>query len=142
MISLIRNFVLATLCVLSLLVAATPSHVAALDCANPQTTQEELQCGACHTNGSTATQCGNAAAESTNTINQTIVNIVNLISIVAGIIAVIMLVVGGARYVTSSGNEQKVSAAKNTVLFAIIGLIIIAMAQIFVKYVLSHITHK
>ena len=50
--------------------------------------------------------------------------ITNTILYIVGIIAVIMLIIGGIRYVISGGDSKKVTDAKNTVLYAIIGLVI------------------
>jgi hypothetical protein len=57
-----------------------------------------------------------------------------------GIIAVIMIVYGGFRYITSGGDATKVTSARNTILYAIIGLIIVALAQFIVKFVLKKAT--
>ena len=53
------------------------------------------------------------------------------------IAAVIMIIWGGFRYVTSGGDSNKVSSAKNTIIYAVIGLIIVALAQFIVKFVLD-----
>ncbi len=63
--------------------------------------------------------------------------VINLLSIIAGIAAVIMIIVGGLKYITSSGDPANINSAKNTLLYAIIGLVIVAMAQIIVKFVLK-----
>jgi hypothetical protein len=63
--------------------------------------------------------------------------IINLISIIIGVIAVIMIIFGGFRYITSGGSPDKVTGAKNTILYAIIGLIIVALAQVIVRFVLN-----
>lgn len=63
--------------------------------------------------------------------------IVNILSVIIGIIAVIMIIFGGFRYITSGGAQDKVAGAKNTILYALIGLIIVALAQIIVRFVLS-----
>lgn len=64
----------------------------------------------------------------------------NLLSIIVGIAAVIMIIVAGLRYVTSGGKEEGVKTAKNTILYAIIGLVIVALAQIIVHFVLTEAT--
>jgi hypothetical protein len=61
----------------------------------------------------------------------------NILSIVVGIAAVIMIIVAGFRYITSSGKEENVKTAKNTILYAIIGLVVVALAQIIVHFVLT-----
>jgi threonine/homoserine/homoserine lactone efflux protein len=62
---------------------------------------------------------------------------VSIFSILVGIIAVIMIIYGGFRYITSGGDSGKVGNAKNTLIYAIVGLVIVALAQLIVHYVLS-----
>jgi hypothetical protein len=59
---------------------------------------------------------------------------------VVGIIAVVMIIVGGLRYITSAGNDTGVAAAKKTILYALIGLVVVALAQIIVQFVLNKST--
>jgi hypothetical protein len=63
--------------------------------------------------------------------------IVNIFSLLIGIVAVIMIIVGGFRYITSGGDSGRVGGAKNTLIYAIIGLVIVALAQIIVHFVLN-----
>jgi hypothetical protein len=67
--------------------------------------------------------------------------IVNILSVIIGVIAVIMIIIGGFRYITSGGKQESVTSAKNTILYAIIGLVIVALAQIIVRFVLSNSTN-
>lgn len=63
----------------------------------------------------------------------------NTILYVVGVISVIMLVWGGLRYILSGGDNKKVTDAKNTILYAIIGLIIAVLAFAIVNFVLNAI---
>ncbi|MES2630741.1 MAG: hypothetical protein V4611_02185 [Patescibacteria group bacterium] len=63
--------------------------------------------------------------------------ITNTLMFLAGALAVIMLIFGGLRYTTSGGNSANVTAAKNTVLYAIVGLIISFLAFAAVSWVLD-----
>ena len=63
--------------------------------------------------------------------------IVNIFSVIVGIIAVIMIIFGGFKYITSGGDSGNVSGAKNTLIYAIVGLIIVALAQFIVRFVLN-----
>ena len=63
--------------------------------------------------------------------------ITNTILYIVGIIAVIMLIIGGIKYVLSGGDSKKVTDAKNTVLYAIIGLVIAVFAYAIVNFVIS-----
>ena len=66
--------------------------------------------------------------------------IVNVLLFLIGAISVIMLIYGGIRYTTSGGNSANVTAAKNTIMYAIIGLIIAFLAFAVVNWVLGAIT--
>jgi len=61
--------------------------------------------------------------------------ITNVLLFVIGAIAVIMIVIGGLRYVISGGDAKQVDAAKNTILYAIIGIIIALLAYAAVGFV-------
>lgn len=63
--------------------------------------------------------------------------ITNTALMIVGIVSVIMLVWGGLRYVVSGGDSKKVTDAKNTVLYAIIGLIIAVLSYAIVNFVLN-----
>lgn len=63
--------------------------------------------------------------------------ITNTILYIVGIIAVIMLIIGGIKYVISGGDAKKVTDAKNTILYAIIGLVIAFFACAIVNFVIS-----
>lgn len=63
--------------------------------------------------------------------------VTNVILYIVGIVAVIMLIIGGIRYVVSGGDAKKVTDAKNTVLYAIIGLVICFLAFAIVNFVIE-----
>jgi NADH:ubiquinone oxidoreductase subunit 6 (subunit J) len=52
--------------------------------------------------------------------------------IFAGAVAVLFLIIGGFRYVVSAGNPDQVEGAKKTILYAILGLIVIFVAYVLV----------
>ena len=83
-------------------------------------------------------KCDTSASNST--INSKLSTVIKIISLVVGVAAVIMIIVGGFKYITSAGDPAKVSSAKDTILYAIIGLIIVAMAQMIVRFVLKKAT--
>ena len=66
--------------------------------------------------------------------------ITNTVLYAVGIISVIMLIYGGHRYVISGGDNKKVTDAKNTILYAIIGLIISILAYAIVNFVINAVT--
>ena len=79
-------------------------------------------------------------ATATCDFNCTLRKTINIISVIVGVIAVIMIIFGGFRYITSGGQPEKVTGAKNTILYGIVGLIIVAVAQIIVRFVLREVT--
>ena len=66
-------------------------------------------------------------------------NIVNTIIFLIGSVAVIMIIVGGLKYVTSAGDSSAVNGAKNTILYAVVGMVVSVMAYAIVNFVLTRI---
>lgn len=62
-------------------------------------------------------------------------DITNILLFVIGAVAVIMIVIGGLRYVISGGDAKQVQAAKNTILYALVGVIIAILAYAIVNFV-------
>lgn len=62
-------------------------------------------------------------------------NIITLVFVIAGGTAVIILIIAGIKYMTSRGEPEKVAAAKNTIIYAAIGLILLALATSLVRFV-------
>lgn len=75
---------------------------------------------------------GSAKAQPQDLINE----IITIFSWVVGAISVIMLIFGGFKYVTSGGDSGKITSAKNTIVYALIGLVIVALSQVLVNFVL------
>lgn len=63
--------------------------------------------------------------------------IVNILLFLIGAIAVIMIIIGGLRYAISAGDAKAVGAAKNTILYAVVGLIVAFLAFAAVNFVLG-----
>lgn len=66
-------------------------------------------------------------------------NIINTILFVLGIVAVIMIIIGGIRYVTSNGDSNQIKSAKDTILYSVIGLVVAIMAYAIVGFVLDRL---
>ncbi len=86
-----------------------------------------------------ATNGANAAAPegAPTDLSAQVQNITNTMLLVIGIVAVIMLIVGGFRYVLSNGNEKAISGAKDTILYAIIGIVVALLSYAIVNFVLG-----
>ena len=72
-------------------------------------------------------------------VSHLIGNIINILSVVVGIAAVIVIIVSGLKYVTSGGDSAGISSAKNTLVYALIGLAVAALAQALVHFVLYNV---
>ena len=65
--------------------------------------------------------------------------IINTVLGVVAVVAVVFIIVGGVQYITSSGDTGKAMKAKNTIMYAVIGLVIALLAFAIVNFVLSNI---
>lgn len=116
--TLIAAFIVVAMSSLAV-VPATPVHAAgALD-------------GVCAKNSDSAV-CKNKNDSSNGLVGA----IVNMLLFLIGAISVIMIIIGGLLYVTSQGDSGSVTKAKNTVLYAVIGLAVAILAYAIVNWVL------
>ncbi len=63
--------------------------------------------------------------------------VIRLVMMIAAAVAVLMVVIGGLMYVTSNGEPQRAARAKDTILYAIIGLVVAIMSNVIVMFVLG-----
>lgn len=107
----------------------------ALATVSAQSATENIQCGVAG-NLSGEGDCG-SLDEGVNTINNTIRTVIRTFQIIVGLISVIMIIFGGLKYITSGGESNSVKGAKNTILYAVIGLVVVAIAEAIVQFVLK-----
>lgn len=65
--------------------------------------------------------------------------VVDILGVVAGVMAIIVIIFGGIKYITSGGDPGKTANAKNTIIYGIIGLLVVIFARIMVGIVVSRI---
>jgi len=120
---------------LSLIMTLTPAigltGTALAACGTPSSAKNQVLTGL----GETGGNC------STSGVTNVISAAVEILSFIVGIVAVIMIIVAGFKYLTSGGDSNRVGNAKQTLIYAIIGLIVAALAQLLVHFVLFNI-HK
>lgn len=105
---------------------AAPATVSAVDpCNNPKD---------CLTKGKDAT-VNNPGTQPT--LQDRIKTITNILMFVLGAIAVIVIVIGGIRYATSGGDQTQVTSAKNTILYAVVGIVVAILAYAIVNFVVD-----
>jgi len=87
-------------------------------------------------------KAGITAANSTGgpSIDAIIATGLNLFSFVIGVVAVIMIMIAGFRFITANGDANQVSGARTAIIYAIVGLAVVALAQIIVQFVLKKVT--
>jgi hypothetical protein len=93
----------------------------------------QLACEGIQIDADNPTDC----SEEPTKINSALELAVNLFSLVVGVVAVIMIIVGGLKYVTSNGDSSSISSAKNTIIYAVVGLVIVVLAQAIVRFTVN-----
>jgi len=73
------------------------------------------------------------------TLSGVVTTAVNFLSLIVGIAAVLVIIFAGFRYITAAGDSSRINGAKDTLLYAIIGLIIAISAQVIVRFVLTRV---
>ena len=122
---------LMTVLTLALLPVVTLGSTVYADCGTPSASKDQVLAGI----GQAGGNCDSSGV--TNALNAA----VQILSLVVGIAAVIMIMVGGFKYITSGGESGKVANAKSTLIYALIGLAVAALAQLLVHFVLFQTTN-
>ena len=91
-----------------------------------------------------ASSIGDGATAAAGDLTATKISVASIFSTVAhvliylvGAISVIVLIIGGLRYIVSAGNATQVQGAKNTILYAIVGIVVAVAAYAIVAFVLA-----
>jgi hypothetical protein len=98
----------------------------------------ELRCGANSAATGPDTNNNGCPEEPKNqpSLNDIIARVINVLSSLVAVVAVIMIIIGGLRYITSAGDSTKAASARSTIFNALIGLVIAVFAQVVVRFVL------
>jgi cytochrome bd-type quinol oxidase subunit 2 len=139
MIKKIKNMFIALTAVATLVV---PVFVPAAAYAASSTTPNDTQAGLCQgiNLDPTASNCDSSSVDAQTKVNDLLKQVINIFSVIVGVIAVFMIIFGGLKYITSGGDSGNVSGAKNTIIYALVGLVIVALAQFIVRFVLGKAT--
>ena len=81
----------------------------------------------------------NLAGGSGDNLKNAVIGIINGVVAVLGLVAVIVIIIGGINYMTSAGDAGKVKKAKDTILYGVIGLVICVLAFAIVNFVIANI---
>lgn len=126
--------------ILSLLIicGVTVSGVGMQSTVYGQTPTQSAKQQACQ--GVTGQVTGATCGGGTTDLSKVVKAVLNILSVIAGVAAVIMIIIGGLRYITSGGEAQAVSGAKRTLIYAVVGLVVVSLAQFIVFFVLKNAT--
>ena len=84
---------------------------------------------------------GGLGALTGNSIVDLIVFIIRILLLISGAIAVLFVIIGGFRYITSAGNEEAAEKGKNTLVNAIIGIIVVTLAYVIINVVVNTVSN-
>jgi hypothetical protein len=76
-------------------------------------------------------------AQGTDNVSSMVKIIINTLLIILGMVAVIMIVIGGIRYTTSNGDSSAVKGAKDTILYSVVGLVVAILSYSIVNFVVG-----
>jgi len=133
MIKKIKSYSLSIVALLTLL---APTMVPVMASAACSTTASNVSNGVNIAVGGSSDNCSSTSVNN-NDVGKAAREIVTLFSIIVGVVSIIMIIYGGFRYITSGGDSGKVGNAKNTLIYAIVGLVVVALAQLIVHFVLN-----
>jgi len=122
------------LSVVSAFIMFTPVYLLSATTYAVDQTTKDTACSAIPGGCSSPSGAGNSGS----TIQSNVKFVINIFSWIVGVTAIIFMILGGFRFVTSGGDSGKVSSARNTILYSLIGLVVVATAQITVSFVLSN----
>lgn len=80
---------------------------------------------------------GQAEPASGATVEKTVANTIDLLSMIVGIIAVFMIIIAGIRFITANGDSNSIAQARTIIIYAAVGLVVVAIAQTIVRFVLT-----
>jgi len=86
-----------------------------------------------------ATQACGSSCNTGTTVGGLFAGVANALIFLVGAVSVIMIIIGGLRYVTSNGDAKQTEAAKNTILYAVIGIVVAIASFAIVSFVTAHI---
>ena len=118
------------------MVAMAPTTAHATD-----PSDETVKCNKNNVNISGGVKCAKSADQK-GSLSGVIQDVTNVLLFVIGAVAVIMIIIGGIRYTTSNGDSNQVTAAKNTILYGVIGVIVALLAFAIVSFVVGAFTQQ
>ena len=123
-----KKLLLILTSVLSIVLFAAPTVVSA------QTSGDVIN-GVC-TGAEDPTACAGNDGSGVNTLVKTGIRI---FQVLVGLISVVMIIFGGLRFVMSGGDSGKIASARNTIMYALIGVAVVVLAEVLVHFVINRV---
>jgi len=138
MIKTLKKLLLAALPLL--VICAGAQQASAFDLFGPTCNGDKVQGG----NGSQSPVCSKNSASKNNDGNDNVVldtinKVINILAVLAGVVAVIMIMIAGFTYVTAGGNAEDTKKARGRIIYAAVGLAVIALSWAIVRFITSKI---
>jgi hypothetical protein len=93
----------------------------------------------CKGAGSGSAACSGNGKDTISGSNGVILRAANLLSIIAGVAAVIMIMIGGFMMITGAGDSSRIGTGRKTIIYAIVGIIVIVLARTIVAFVVTRV---
>jgi len=134
----IRTIFVSLFACFALLSVAAPAY-AATDVLNSGACDKNV-CNACAVPGAQdSSACQNDGSDPIAGANGILAKVTRIIGYLAGVAAIVLIIISGFMYVTSDGDAGKVSSARTTLIYAVIGTVIVAMSQAIIMFVLNRL---
>lgn len=119
-----KSLLLVIVITLGLLFITSPVLAATKDvvCSGLSTTSSAVKCD---------------TRDSDSIFTRIVEDVLNIMAFAIGAVSVVMIIIGGFRYVVSGGDSAGVEGAKNTILYAVIGLVVALLAKSIVVFVIG-----
>jgi len=95
--------------------------------------------GVCTGAGSDSAACNKAGQKNITGTQGVILRAASLLAIIASVAAVIVILIAGMMFITAGGDSSKISSAKNTITYTVVGLIVIFLARAIVIFVVNRV---
>jgi len=126
----IKSIIIASIITLGAVFIFSPTPVSAADCEGADKDTPVCKVG-------DGLQGAGGGQPGDGSLNKGIKTVVDVLLFIIGVISVIMIIIGGIKYTTSNGDSAAVTSAKNTILYAVVGIIIAILAYAIVGFVLG-----
>jgi hypothetical protein len=89
-----------------------------------------------------STVCSSKSKATTNPLvgsNGILTRVTDILATIGGVMVVIMMIIAGIKYITSNGDSSQISSAKNTIIYGLVGLVVIILARTIISVVLTNV---